>query len=62
MNNKKRQSGIELMRIIAIYMIMLTHATYLTFGFPTLEEVRTDPEQDPKRTGNVWRDPVPGIY
>ena len=43
MNNKKRQSGIELMRIIAIYMIMLTHATYLTFGFPTLEEVRTDP-------------------
>ena len=23
MNNKKRQSGIELMRIIAIYMIML---------------------------------------
>lgn len=43
MNNTKRQSGIELMRIIAIYMIMLTHATYLTFGFPTLEEVRTDP-------------------
>lgn len=43
METKNRQSGIELMRIIAIFMIMITHATYLTFGFPALEEIRQAP-------------------
>lgn len=40
---KTRDSGIELMRIIAIFLIMVTHACYLTFGVPTLEEIRTEP-------------------
>lgn len=31
------------MRIIAIFLIMVTHACYLTFGVPTLEEIRTEP-------------------
>ena len=43
MSTTKRQSGIELMRIISIFMIMIVHATYLTFGFPSLDDVRTEP-------------------
>ena len=43
MSTTKRESGIELMRIIAIFMILLTHATYFTFGFPSLDEVKAEP-------------------
>lgn len=38
-----RQSNIELLRIISIVLIMVVHATYLTFGTPIPEEIQTKP-------------------
>lgn len=43
MNTNKRQSDIELMRMMSIFMIIIVHATFLTFGFPILDDVRTEP-------------------
>lgn len=47
MNNnlsiKTRQSNLELLRIIAIFLIMVVHATYYTFGMPQPEEIRQSP-------------------
>lgn len=34
-----RQSGIELLRLFAMYMILLLHANYLSFGNPTAEDI-----------------------
>lgn|GEM_PF-213585 len=39
----KRQSNIELLRIISIFLIMVVHATYLTFGTPTPQEIQVKP-------------------
>lgn len=39
----KRQSNIELLRIISIFLIMVVHATYLTFGTPTPHEIQAKP-------------------
>lgn len=38
-----RQSNIELLRIISIILIMVVHATYLTFGTPVPEEIQAKP-------------------
>lgn len=39
---RQRESGIELMRIIAIFLVMVTHACYLTFGPPSLDDIRNE--------------------
>lgn len=44
--NQERDSSIELLRCIAIIMIMAVHAGYYTFGTPTPESVRTAPVQN----------------
>lgn len=40
---KTRESNIELLRIISIFLIMVVHANYLAFGTPTPPEVRANP-------------------
>lgn len=32
--SKVRQSNIELLRVIIMYMVLLLHANFLTFGYP----------------------------
>ena len=34
-----RQSGIELLRMLAMFMVLLLHANYIAFGSPSAEEV-----------------------
>lgn len=41
--NKKRQSNIELLRIIAMAMILIVHADVLSLSIPTLEDFRDSP-------------------
>ena len=38
--NKQRLSNIELLRIIAMFMILTVHADYWLLGIPTLEDIR----------------------
>jgi len=40
MSTTTRQSNFELLRIISMFLILLLHANYLSFGFPTAEEVK----------------------
>lgn len=40
---KERQSNLELLRIIAIFLIMVVHANYYTFGMPQPNEIRENP-------------------
>lgn len=35
---KKRDSNFELLRIIAMFLVMITHATFLALGVPTYED------------------------
>ena len=37
--NKQRLSNIELLRIIAMFMILTVHADYWLLGIPTLEDI-----------------------
>lgn len=41
--DKTRQSGIELLRLTAMLMVLLLHADFLTFGDPTAEDIHSDP-------------------
>lgn len=41
-NKTTRQSGIELLRLIAMLMVLLLHANFLSFGAPTAEQIHTD--------------------
>lgn len=43
---KERQSNLELLRIIAIFLIMVVHANYYTFGMPQPNEIRENPILD----------------
>lgn len=38
-----RQSNIELLRIIAMFLVLLTHATSMSLGHPTTDEIAIDP-------------------
>ncbi len=38
-----RQSNFELLRIIAMFMVLTIHADFLTFGNPNAEEIATSP-------------------
>lgn len=40
---KERLSNIELLRCISIFLILLVHANYLSFGMPQPEEIRNAP-------------------
>ena len=42
--SKTRQSNIELLRCIAIFLILVVHANYFSFGTPTPENIRLFPE------------------
>ena len=42
-NNKPRESNFELLRIIAMFMILILHADFKTFGFPTNEDLMQSP-------------------
>lgn len=35
----ERQSGIELLRLVAMFMVLLLHANYISFGSPSAEDV-----------------------
>lgn len=39
----KRQSGIELLRLIAMLMVLMLHANFLSFGRPSSEDLLSDP-------------------
>ncbi len=38
-NSQSRQSGIELLRLVAMYMVLLLHANYISFGKPSVEDI-----------------------
>lgn len=40
---KERKSNIELLRIISIFLILVVHATYCSFGTPTINEIQNNP-------------------
>ena len=40
---KERKSNIELLRIISIILILVVHATYYSFGTPTIDEIQGNP-------------------
>ncbi len=40
---KKRESNFELLRIIAMLLVMITHATFLSLGIPTHEDSISTP-------------------
>lgn len=38
-----RQSNIELLRCVSMFMVLMMHTSFITFGFPTVEETRNEP-------------------
>lgn len=41
--NNTRHSGIELLRLIAMLMVLMLHANFLSFGIPSAEDVQSNP-------------------
>lgn len=41
--NKSRQSGVELLRIIAMILVMVVHADFFSLGVPTIEDLYSSP-------------------
>ena len=39
---KERLSGMELLRIIAMFLVLVVHANYFSLGTPTCQDVQTD--------------------
>ena len=37
-STKNRDSNIELLRIIAMFLVLVVHANFFTLGFPTSEQ------------------------
>ena len=40
---KRRQSNIELLRLLAMLYVLIVHADFSTFGAPTMEELAARP-------------------
>ena len=38
-----RQSNIELLRCVLMFMVLMMHTSFITFGFPTVEGTKNDP-------------------
>lgn len=43
MKNKVRQSNFELLRIIALFLVMILHSNFQTLGYPVFEDVPHNP-------------------
>ena len=41
--NGPRQSNIELLRILAMFLVLVVHASFVTTGFPSLDDFQQDP-------------------
>lgn len=39
----KRQSNIELLRCLSMFMVLLLHSSFLAFGMPDSEAVQSNP-------------------
>lgn len=39
----KRQSNIELLRIVAMFLVLVVHADFMALGEPTFDEMNTQP-------------------
>lgn len=39
----QRQSNIELLRCISMFMVILLHSSFLAFGMPEMEDIQTNP-------------------
>lgn len=42
-NRKKRSSNIELLRILAMFLVLLVHANFFSLGAPTLDTIKQTP-------------------